>query len=437
MEGSGVLRTMPTALGLALFFIAAGPSGAADIQNAAWPSLVIGADGFGLVAYQNRSTLDLEVAHCVDAVCSAVTISIVDSAGNVGARAAMVLGPGGLPLISYLDITNRDLKLAFCADAVCASATTVVVDSDLGIDSAGATAIAIGGDGRPLIAYAAGEAIQPPDFNRWLRVAHCENAGCTSATFSNVTVTQGDSVDLEIAGDGRGVITSTVGIGSLDYWVYLYHCDNLACTSVTPAPHVEGDHTSLEVGPDGLPIYSYLHTAEVPITFELRIRRCLDHTCTTFTDQAIPTSVGQTSLALTSAGLPRVAALIPLSIFGLPNHEELRLYECSDASCTAHQGACLAPWGAQASLAPGWQRSAARRLRARRPRGDHPTVGLLRSDLHHRRRARVRERAAGAGEHPVRGAAGPASDHAGHGRVRDRRRDRARQDRTTSPRAAC
>ena len=207
-----------------------------------------------------------------------------------------------------------------------------------------ATSITIGGDGRILMAYAGGS---PDPFSGMFRLhaAHCENAGCTSATISDLGDTDGDSIDLEIAGDGRGVLVLTQLFPLQGVFVSFHHCADLACSSATVS-FGGREGPSLDVGPDGLPISSFIDYTP-SFVGSLRVRRCLDHACATFTEAQTPATFGDTSLAITSTGLPRVVA--PFRRAG--DLEELRLFECADAGCTTHQETCFAPWGTLPSLA--------------------------------------------------------------------------------------
>ena len=51
----------------------------------------------------------------------------LDSAGDVGFDTSITVGVDGLGLISYLDATNNDLKVAHCVDVACSSATTATL----------------------------------------------------------------------------------------------------------------------------------------------------------------------------------------------------------------------------------------------------------------------------------------------------------------------
>jgi hypothetical protein len=76
---------------------------------------------------------------------------------------SVTIGVDGLGLISYNDFVDGKLKVAHCDDAVCSSATGVgFVRSN--------TSVAVGADGLGLIAYS--------DFAEGLKVAHCTNSLC-------------------------------------------------------------------------------------------------------------------------------------------------------------------------------------------------------------------------------------------------------------------
>jgi hypothetical protein len=47
------------------------------------------------------------------------TISSVDTAGNVGIDTSLTIGADGLGLISYQDATNMELKVAHCSNIDC------------------------------------------------------------------------------------------------------------------------------------------------------------------------------------------------------------------------------------------------------------------------------------------------------------------------------
>ena len=93
----------------------------------------------------------------------------MDTAGVVGSYTAIAIGSDGRPVISYYDSTNGDLKVAHCDDAACSSVTLNTVDATG--DMGEFTAIAIGSDGLPVISYF-------DDTKKDLKVAHCGTRSC-------------------------------------------------------------------------------------------------------------------------------------------------------------------------------------------------------------------------------------------------------------------
>ena len=82
-----------------------------------------------------------------------------------------------------------------------------------------ASAIAIGSDGLGLIAYY-------NQLDTSLRVAHCSNAACDSATLTTLDPQGNDTLSLTIGSDGLGLILYLGAAG-----VKIAHCLDLACTA--------------------------------------------------------------------------------------------------------------------------------------------------------------------------------------------------------------
>jgi hypothetical protein len=169
-----------------------------------YPSIAIGADGLPVIAYRDLTNFDLKVAKCVNAACTAgtSTISTVDSAGDVGRFTSIAIGVDGLPVIAYLDDTNIDLKVAKCANAACTAGTSTIST----VDSAGFmglfASIAIGPDALPVIAYL-------DNSIGALKVAKCANAACTGTSTLSTVDSAGNVgyyISIAIGADGLPVI---------------------------------------------------------------------------------------------------------------------------------------------------------------------------------------------------------------------------------------
>jgi hypothetical protein len=314
--------------------------------------MVIGTDGFGLVAYYDSANGDLRVAHCTDAACTSVTTATVDSTGDVGRKAAMVMASPG-PVISYEDTTNGAIKLALCADPACTTSSHVTVAPLLAGDN---TAVALASDGRPLVAFVDSSGTVPT-VDR-LKAAHCDDAGCGAITISDLVGATADHVGIVVGGDGRGMIHYTRASLTGPTPGVLLHCADVACTAGSsvdtglfsrdaerqPLLGPGINYPSMRVGADGFirvaVAYTYLEGPSI------KLLRCLDATCfINNTIGTIPARYAPPWLALAPGDLPPVVRT--------PDQlaTELDVVQCNDKSCTSFQPAtCFASVGRRPSL---------------------------------------------------------------------------------------
>ena len=219
-------------------------------ENAAFgtTSVAIGTDGLGLIAFIEPKGLVPKVAHCENVTCTEATISTIDPQGDTFRDGISVaIGVDGLPLISY---ETFGLKVAHCSNVACTSTTTATLDSG---DRGDWSSLSIGSDGRGLISY----------FDRdtaSLKVAHCTDILCSTST--NAALDSGDLggfTALTIGSDGLGLISyeaPQTNQGPLK----VAHCSNVVCSTATkltldPTGNLFG--TALTTGVDGLPLVAY------------------------------------------------------------------------------------------------------------------------------------------------------------------------------------
>lgn len=274
-------------------------------------SLAIGSDGLGLISYGNTG---LKVAHCDNVECTSITTNTVDS-GIATGYTSVAIGADNLGLISYFDDTNNDLKVAHCDDTNCSSATVSTLDSSIGAVGP-YSSVAIGTDGLGLISYyyPTGGA---------LKVAHCDNELCTSATKSTL-----DSADD--TGQWTSVAIGADGFGLISYYdvtedtLKVAHCVNTVCGAasiLSPGGTGNGgQYSSLAVGPDGLGFIAFKGTGEY-----LSTAHCVDPICSSATVNTVPISVagGYNSAAFGIDGRALVSTFRPwpveaLSVAHLP-----------------------------------------------------------------------------------------------------------------------
>lgn len=248
-------------------------------------------------------------------------ISTIDSVGDVGQYTSITTGWDGLGLISYYDATNGDLKVAHCSNLSCTSATITTLDSagDVGLHSS----ITVAADGAALISYFDAT-------NGGLKVAHCVNLSCTSAIKSTIdTGGVGNHSSIAIGADARGIISY---YDATNGDLKVAHCSNAACTSATVTTlDSAGDvglFTSITAGGDGSPAISYYDNTNG----RLKAASCSDFLCSTASIFTIDGSgdVGRFGSSLTIG--PDGFGLV--SYLDLTNFV-LKVAHCGSAGCTA------------------------------------------------------------------------------------------------------
>ncbi len=216
-------------------------------------ALAIGADGIGVIAYYDATNGDLKTARCTATACTNSTKAVFDGAGQVGQFVAVAVGADNIPAITYFDVTNNRLKFTRCSDATCKAATST---STLDPNSVAGkyTSIAIGVDNLPVIAYYDMGATD-------LKVLHCGNATCGAGNSVVAVDFQGDVgkyASIAIGTDGRPVVASYRTDGGN---LRLARCLNVTCSaSVLRNLESNGDvgsFASLALGADGVPIVAY------------------------------------------------------------------------------------------------------------------------------------------------------------------------------------
>jgi len=298
-------------------------------------SAALGADGFPVIAYYDTTTDDLKVLKCGNATCtSGNVINTVDSTGNVGQLSAIALGQDGNPVVAYLQQTGTFdfeglFKIAKCANPACSGAATITTVDNLGTGNfSSSVSIVVPIDGLPVIAYQAGSVASTGDA---LIVVKCINANCTGTAtrtviHSDIEYNLGAHASLAVDSANRPVIAYMAINGQLG----IARCLNASCTSSDreQVPGFAVDLLDAAFGDDGIPVIS----AHVTASDDLLFTRCLSSDCSqTFAGGTFVTQVavdGQggahTSMVIGADGLPVIA---------FEDGGDLRVVKCGDRSC--------------------------------------------------------------------------------------------------------
>ena len=186
-------------------------------------------------------------------------------AGGEILNVSMTIGNDGLPLISFRQGTR--LRVAHCEDPDCSSATISTLDDSV------SSSITTGGDGFALLAYVTGNPLLPD--TQALKIGHCKNVACTEA--SSTTVEGSRAGSLTAGADGRGLIAFVDNAGELK----AAHCLDDECSRMNVFPLGIRDHalaTAITTGSDGMGLIVSVHG---PTTLAHRVTKCLNRECST------------------------------------------------------------------------------------------------------------------------------------------------------------
>jgi len=308
-----------------------------DARSGEHNSITVGTDGLPIIAsHVHGDRKDLRVTHCNDPACTTVTTTDIDTPGWVGQTPSIKTGADGLPLIAYVAASNAqgafidDLRVAHCNNIACTSATIAVLDP--GAHVIGPPSVAMGRDGFGLISYIDAKSATEST----VKVAHCLNAACTAFRLSNVETISGTN-----GIDSASLATGPAGLGIMSYRssnaVRVAACNDADCTTSVrstienaAAGMMMEYGSGIAVGIDGLALIIYTTSDANPQGYT-KVAHCENVHCTTATTATILTgnANGVTKqLAIGGDGLGVI-------VWFRGTTQDLRVAHCVDIACSA------------------------------------------------------------------------------------------------------
>lgn len=236
---------------------------------------------------------------------------------------SIAVGSDGRPVVAYRTSATSTLRLLKCGDASCSGGN---VDTE--IDSSPGTgyfaSAAVAADNRPIIAYYHVN-------NADLMVTKCGNTECSSGNVTTLVDGVGESVgaytSIAIPADGRPVISYRDFANTA---LKVVKCGNAACSNGNAFSTLDtnaAEFTSIAIGADGFPVVAYFDA----INTALKVARCADAACAasaTVTLDDTSANTGQyASIAVPADGRPVVS-------YHDQSNSRLRYARCGNAGCT-------------------------------------------------------------------------------------------------------
>jgi hypothetical protein len=283
------------------------------------PAVTVGADGLPVAVYRSTDLgpAEVHVLHCGDARCTTGN-TVATMPPNDPYASAIAIGPDGLPVVAYTTDTGN-LSVARCHDPACADASVAHVLDGVAFEF---VALAVPSDDRPLIAFF--------DESYELQLARCSTPSCTSAVAAAVDANSEGSVpnslELRVADDGASMFGYAFANGE----ARIARCSDLDCSELTvTTAGTEGNDmitAALGVGSDDIPVLAFYSDGS------LQVARCRDEACTAVSSVRVDAA---TAGWWTPIGVGFDERGFPLIAYFSPTNRDTKLARCHDVSCSS------------------------------------------------------------------------------------------------------
>jgi hypothetical protein len=248
-----------------------------------------------------------------------------------GSYTAIAVGTDGLPIIAYTDNLHYQLRLIHCTDFSCTTFDTLRSLFSAGGFGGAFSSIKIAGDGLPVIVF-----VEQSSGN--LDAIHCMNISCSTSNLSRMIVKEivGGS-SMAIGKDGFPVISYE----SVTTGLTVIHCTNVSCSTVNNSTNLDnmGKITtpSIEIGNDGFPVIAYQrYVSPIQKNSNLTLIHCRDISCSKFDAPIILDNMGvaasNPSITKGKDGFPVISYEQYLYQNNIPSGI-LKLVHCTSVSC--------------------------------------------------------------------------------------------------------
>jgi len=283
------------------------------------PSIGLGADGLPVVVYFDASALAVELAHCLDEVCTAAEIvTLAEVPSREVSPPLLVTRTDGTTWVAFSETLPEEpwdrATLVWCSTPGCSDPTTTILGPVV------VQALAVTADGNPVLAFrsATGD----------LTLRLCTDPACAGPVADRVVTGEWRAGAVWIGPDGLARV-AYVEAGTL----VVSACTTPDCTAGMDRQEVlvgivGDDSAAIGVAVDGTGrpvILAGIRVAGVDGDSAATLVRCLDPDCTDVNVVPLPSITDGASVAVGAAG-------VPLVVF--PTDEGVAVIACEDSDCS-------------------------------------------------------------------------------------------------------
>ncbi|MCP4212926.1 MAG: hypothetical protein GY764_15820 [Halieaceae bacterium] len=190
---------------------------------ASHPSILVGSDGFPVIAFAADSIHEVWFTHCENLACTDYTSVSVLPASGIDGRISLRLAPDGMPYLTF--VIGGELHIRHCLDVACSQFLSAVPLGPSVVEAA----TMIGVDGLPIIAYI------NTDGELW--ALHCHDLLCLSTYDPFLVDSNAREPSITVGPDGMPVIAYLHHRDGSDAWgLNIARCDDLQCSEAPSDP---------------------------------------------------------------------------------------------------------------------------------------------------------------------------------------------------------
>jgi hypothetical protein len=299
--------------------------------------VIIGSDGFPVIASVPSVGSNLRVIKCNDIFCNNRSFKIVDSGISSNGVSLDIDSLTGSPIMAYFK--SNSIAILRCNDSSCngTSSTLIVISSNLW----GRPIMRIGSDGLPIIAFYELLSADPPSST--LKVMKCNDMSCSNPpVITKIAEVDDYYVDISMAIGNDGLPLIFYGFsrpGGLSWPNLFVKCNSNSCNSFSTSSLNYGIvldinnntiyYSSMIIDSNGLPIIVFRYGSNLYLIFS----KCYRADCLIDSKPVFNVVLDSNTGGFSSPGVPIAIGSDGLPIIAYPYYNYIRILKCGSENC--------------------------------------------------------------------------------------------------------